>query len=262
MWSSVATDRCVAGSKRRSDSMLSPTNSARTGKVSPAGNTSTTPPRPQNSPCASTGSLRVKPASTRRSASSVGEQVPPRRRSTAASSSRSGGLTRGRSDTADATMIRAWPRASAARARPRDEATSRCGVMPRYGSTSGEGNTSTPRSASLRASPSSPARKNRMSAAVRSTSASPGTTTTTGPSPAKTAAASAWADAVRPLIDPPAEDEPRPKPARAAASWNRARSVSDAVDDGTEVIGPAARLDAEPSDSIGSRGAVRGEYRG
>ncbi len=61
--STSPVERCVAGSKWRIDSTVSPTKSRRTGCALPAGKMSITPPRTQNSPCASTGSWRVKPAS-------------------------------------------------------------------------------------------------------------------------------------------------------------------------------------------------------
>ena len=61
----------------RSVSIVSPMNSSRTGCGSPAGKTSTMPPRTANSPCSSAGSSRVKPASTSRSARSVGEMSCP-----------------------------------------------------------------------------------------------------------------------------------------------------------------------------------------
>ena len=60
------------GSQVRSDSMVSPMNSRRTGWVAAAGNTSTMPPRTANSPCWSAGSSRENPASTSRLARSAG----------------------------------------------------------------------------------------------------------------------------------------------------------------------------------------------
>ena len=58
---------------------MSPTNSMRTGSASPAGKMSTMPPRMAKEPCSSTGSSRVKPASTSRSARSCGSiSVPDR----------------------------------------------------------------------------------------------------------------------------------------------------------------------------------------
>ena len=61
---------CVAaGSNRRRVSTMSPTNSTRTGSVSAAGKTSTIPPRIAKAPCSSTGSSRVNPPSTSKSAS-------------------------------------------------------------------------------------------------------------------------------------------------------------------------------------------------
>jgi hypothetical protein len=51
-----------------------------------------------------------------------------------AASRRSGGLTRGSSADADATIRRAVPAAVACSARARAADTLKCGVMPRYGS--------------------------------------------------------------------------------------------------------------------------------
>ena len=117
------------------------------------------PPRTANSPCSSAGSSRVNPASTSSSPRSVGEMSWPGLRSIEASSSRSGALTRGSSAAADATITRAVPVASACSARARAEATPKCGAMPRYGSTSCEGNGSTARSAAASESPSSARQK-------------------------------------------------------------------------------------------------------
>ena len=125
-------DRCVAGSYWRTDSTVSPTNSRRTGCALAAGKTSTTPPRTQNSPWASTGSSRVKPASTSRSARACGSHSEPgfEARATPASR-RAGALTRGSSPAADATMTRAEPVAAAWSARARADRTPRCGDSPR-----------------------------------------------------------------------------------------------------------------------------------
>ena len=112
-WSVAPVERCVAGSNRRSDSTMSPTNSRRTGSASPAGKMSTMPPRMVNAPCSSTGSSRVKPASTSRSARSCGSISVPAVISIDARSRRSGGLTRGSSAAADATIRRAVPVAAA-----------------------------------------------------------------------------------------------------------------------------------------------------
>ena len=68
---------------------MSPTNSMRTGSASAAGNMSTMPPRTANAPCSSTGSSRVKPASTSRSANRCGSISVPARISIEARSSRS-----------------------------------------------------------------------------------------------------------------------------------------------------------------------------
>ena len=131
--SSAATERCVAGSNCRIDSMVSPMNSRRTGRRSPAGKMSATPPRTENSPCWSTGSSRVKPARTRMSASSIGSMSSPGFSSSEAASSVSGSGSRGSSAAADATTMRAWPVARAWRARDLADATSKCGMRPRYG---------------------------------------------------------------------------------------------------------------------------------
>ena len=192
------------------------------------GNTSTTPPRLQNCPWASTGSAGAKPASASRSASSVGDIVCDARSSTVARRKRSGALTRGATAAAEDTMTAALRRAIAARARARAEATSRCGEMPRYGSTSGEGNGRMRRSTSASARPSRAAAKKRTSAVIRSTSASCGTTTNTGVWVATVAIASACAAGVNPLIDPD-PGAPSPRPARLAADFNNAWSVSEVV---------------------------------
>ena len=102
---------------------MSPTNSTRTGSTAVAGNTSTIPPRMAKAPCSSTGSSRVKPPSTSRSASCSGSISEPTRSSIEAASMRSGGLIRGNIAAADATMIRADPETapcSALRPRRRD----------------------------------------------------------------------------------------------------------------------------------------------
>ena len=67
------------------------------------------PPRTQNSPCSSTGSSRVKPASTSCSASSCGPISTPAVRSTEAEASCAGGTSRGSSAAAEITTTRAWP---------------------------------------------------------------------------------------------------------------------------------------------------------
>ena len=110
---------------------MSPTNSTRTGQVSPAGKKSTTPPRTQNSPCWSTGSSGLKPASASSSPRAVGDAKPPATSSCVAASRRCGGLTRGSSAGAEPTTSRAVPCARAASARARADATSRCGAMAR-----------------------------------------------------------------------------------------------------------------------------------
>ena len=89
--------------------MVSPMNSRRTGCASPAGKMSTMPPRTANSPCSSAGSSRVKPASTRSSARSVGAMSCPGLSSSAAASRRSGAVTRGSKAAADAITMRAVP---------------------------------------------------------------------------------------------------------------------------------------------------------
>ena len=64
-------------------------------------------------------------------------------------------------------MTRAVPVATAVSARARAEATCRCGESPRYGSTSCDGSGSTALATALSSSPSSAARKKRVSAAPR-----------------------------------------------------------------------------------------------
>ena len=76
----------LTGRTWRMDSMVSPTNSTRTGLSAPAGNQSTMPPRTQNSPCSSTGSSRVNPASASRSPRATGSRSMPGFTSTAAAS--------------------------------------------------------------------------------------------------------------------------------------------------------------------------------
>ena len=68
-------------------------------------------------------------------------------RSIDAPSSASRRADRGRSAAAEATTTRAVPAASACSARARADVTPTCGAMPRYGSTSCDGNGSTARSA-------------------------------------------------------------------------------------------------------------------
>ena len=92
------------------DSTVSPMNSTRRGSASPGGNTSTMPPRTQNSPCSSTGSSRVNPASTSCSASNCGPISTPAVRSTEAEASCAGGTSRGSSAAAEITTTRACPR--------------------------------------------------------------------------------------------------------------------------------------------------------
>ena len=88
-------------------------NSMRTGSASPGGNTSTMPPRTQNSPCSSTGSSRVKPASTSCSASSCGPISTPEVRSDRRRSQLCGRHQSWQQRAAEITTTRAWP------ARPR-----------------------------------------------------------------------------------------------------------------------------------------------
>ena len=102
------TERCESGSKRRSDSTMSPTNSMRTGCTSEAGKTSRMPPRSANEPCSVTGSSRAKPAPASRSARSCGAISVPGRISIADRSTRAGVPTRGTSAAADATIRRAF----------------------------------------------------------------------------------------------------------------------------------------------------------
>ena len=75
--------------------------------------------------------------------------------SSEARSRRSGGLTRGSSAAAEATIKRAVPVAAPCSARARAAATRKCGVMPRYGSTWSDGSGSTARSTSASDAPSS-----------------------------------------------------------------------------------------------------------
>ena len=138
-------------------STMSPTNSRRTGSRSPAGKMSTMPPRMVNAPCSSTGSSRVKPASTSRSARSCGSISVPDLIATDARSRRSGGLTRGSSAAAEATMSRAVPVATGWSARARAAATRKCGDMPRYGSTWSDGHGRTAGSTAASDAPSSAA---------------------------------------------------------------------------------------------------------
>ena len=76
---------------------------------------------------------------------------------------------------------RAVPRAIEYSARARADVTPRCGAMPRYGSTSCDGNGRMACSAAAGVSPSSAARKNVTSAQVCSRSASLGTMWSTTP---------------------------------------------------------------------------------
>ena len=218
-------DRWLPGSKRRSDSIMSPTNSTRSGWDSPAGKKSTTPPRMQNSPCLSTGSAGVNPPSASRSPSAIGDTMAPTARSCAASSRRAGRLTRGNNAGAEATTTRARPRARAASARPRADATSRCGAMPRYGSTSGAGSGRMLRSSSAPEAPLSAPWKKRMSPAIGSTSRSDGRTSSSGDAPAAAAAANACAGGARPVTTAAGA----PSPIRLAADLRIDRSVSDVV---------------------------------
>ena len=160
--------------------MLSPANSTRIGNTFPAGNRSTTPPRVQNSPCASTGSLRTNPAFAKRSANAVGNNVAPVPNSTTAVWILFGSLTRGRSAAADATTSRARPLAIATSARARADATSKCGAIPRYGSTSSDGKGKTQRSTSMLVRLLAALTKKRASCVIRSTSVSDGTISTSG----------------------------------------------------------------------------------
>ena len=178
--------------------MVSPMNSRRTGRRSPAGKMSATPPRIENSPCWSTGSSRVNPARTRMSASSIGSMSSPGLSSSEAATSVPGSGSRGSSAAADATTMRAWPVARPCRARARADATSKCGSRPRYGSTSGDGNGRTPRSSAAPLSPSRLPRKKRASLTNASMSLSAGTMTTAGACCAAAATARAFAAGVRP----------------------------------------------------------------
>ena len=173
-----------------------------------------------------------------------GVSVPATSSSTIAWSRRSGGLRRGRIPGADATTTRARPPARAARARARADRMPMCGAMPRYGSTSREGNGRMPRSRSASPSPSRARRWNCASAVIASTSESRGTTSTTGPVPASTAAASACAGGDTPASDSPRPGGPAASPARCAASCSRVPSVSDPVIDGTLVRNGRRRVRA------------------
>ena len=184
--------------------MVSPTSSMRAGMSSPAGKMSMTPPRMQNSPCSSTGSWCVNPASTRVPAICRVSISSPGAMSSDSAMTASGGLTRGRSATADATTTRASPEAMVCRARARAEAMRRCGARPRYGSTSCDGNGTTLCSRASAEAPSSPPRKKRTSLVTCSTSRSEGTTASTsslrGSSEAAPAIQKAFAAGVRPDV--------------------------------------------------------------
>ena len=84
-----------------------------------------------------------------------------------------------------------------------------------------------------------------------STSESRGTTSTTGPAPASTAAASACAGGVTPASDSPGPGGPPESPARRAASCSRVPSVSDPVIDGTYQERPPAVSGGGPKRAFG-----------
>src|SRR5829696_3929034 len=110
-----------------------------------------------------------------------------------------GALTRGSNPPIDAIRIRAVPSPSACSALARAEAISKCGAMPRYGSTSCEGNGSTARSRSASDRPSNADRKKRVSAVTRSRSTSVGTTSRTRSRALMAAANMPLAGSVKPL---------------------------------------------------------------
>ena len=87
------------------------------------------PPRTQNSPCSSTGSSRVNPASASRSPSATGSRSIPFLSSIAAASRLSGALSRVRSAAAEATTTVALPFAMACSAAARAEATPKWGAI-------------------------------------------------------------------------------------------------------------------------------------
>src|SRR5436190_11563348 len=118
---------------------------------------------------------------------------------------------------------RAVPVPSACSVRAREEAMSKCGDRPRYGSISCDGNGRTALAASESDTPSRAVRKNRASDTNCSTSASVGTTTTTRLRAAAAAAKSALAGGVNPLTPLPGTPSPR----RPAAVLNKARSVRE-----------------------------------
>ena len=206
--------------------MVSPMNSRRTGCVSPAGKMSTMPPRTANSPCSSAGSSRANPASTSSSARSVGAMSCPGLNSSEAASIRSGVVTRGSSEAADAISTRAEPWAIEYRARARAEVTPMCGAMPRYGSISCEGNGNTTRSVAACVSPSSAARKNDTSAQVCSRSPSLGTTYSTTPCGFACAAA-ATKSAFAESVSPETRRAGTSIPLRVTAVLRRARRFSE-----------------------------------
>ena len=205
---------------------MSPTNSRRTGSVSPAGKMSRMPPRSANSPCSSAGSSRVKPASTRSSARSVGAISCPGLRSSDAPSRRPGPVTRGSSAAAEATTTRAVPPAIACSARARAEATPKCGARPRYGSTSCDGNGRIARSAASSESPSSAETKKRTSPAACSRSPSLGTTNSTTPC-GNACAAAATKSALAAGVSPDAAVAGASIPLRTSAVLSRARRFSE-----------------------------------
>ncbi len=104
--------RWVAASSARIDSTSSPKKSSRTGVSAPHGQTSTTPPRAANSPCASTAPARAYPDRARCSRSVLRARSSPGRSTSRAAASTDGVGTSWSRAASGATTTRGAPGAS------------------------------------------------------------------------------------------------------------------------------------------------------